>query len=168
VIVAVKSHRTEVAGAHLVLEDADLSTWFDQHGVPTKTTGDVRAAAWRKLLGNVAGNTLTAICRTRFGALMSVQEIPPVMRAAVAETAAVARAEGVAVQDDDIDAVVEMLVGMPAEKTTSMLQDLEAGRSIEIDVITGVVVRKADQHGIDVPTVRTLDAILRVLSPKSR
>ena len=60
-----------------------------------------------------------------------------------------------------------MLLSMPAEKTTSTLQDLEAGRPFETDGITGVVIRKAAYHGIDVPTVRALDAMLRAISPRA-
>jgi 2-dehydropantoate 2-reductase len=150
-----------------MLDDTELAGWFDRHGVSVKVTDDVRAAAWRKLLANVVGNSLTAITRARFGSVFAVPEIHAVARAAVAETAAVARAEGIALDDADLDAVVGFLSGMPAEKTTSTLQDLEAGRPFETDAITGVVVRKAAEHGIDVPTVRTFDALLRVISPES-
>jgi 2-dehydropantoate 2-reductase len=157
--------RTEFPGAHLVLEDADLAAWLERHGIATKVIDDVRVAAWRKLLGNVAGNSLTAIGRARFGAVFEHPEVREVARAAIAETAAVARAEGIPIDTSDTEAVVELLVGMPAEKTTSTLQDLEAGRSFETDALTGVVVRKAVDHGLEVPTVRALDALLRVISP---
>lgn len=158
--------RTEFPGAHLVMEDAGLATWFEQHGVPVKVTDDVRAAAWRKLLVNVAGNSLTAICRARFGRVFEVPQVWSVARAAVVETAAVARAEGVSIDEHDVEDVIELLGSMPAEKTTSTLQDLEAERPFETDAITGVVVRLATEHGIDVPTVRALDAMLRVISPR--
>lgn len=159
--------RTELAGAHLVVEDADLAAWFARHGVATEITADVRVASWRKLLGNVAGNSLTAITGSRFGALLAVPEIHAVARAAIAETAAVARAEGIALDDQDVEAVVHTILGMPPDKTTSTLQDLEAGRPFETDGITGVVVRKAAVHDVDVPTVRTLDALLRARSPRT-
>lgn len=157
--------RTEFPGAHLVVEDGRLAAWLERHGVMTTVVDDVGVAAWRKLLGNVAGNSLSAITRSRFGALFAHPEAQDVARAAILETAAVARAEGIALGDDDVDAVVSMLLAMPAEKTTSTLQDLEAGRPFETDGITGVVVRTAATHGIDVPTVRALDALLRVISP---
>ncbi len=138
-----------------------------RHGVATEITADVRAASWRKLLGNVAGNSLTAITGSRFGALLAIPEIHSVARAAITETAAVARAEGVVLDDRDVEMVVHTILDMPPEKTTSTLQDLQAGRPFETDGITGVVVRKAEAHDIDVPTVRTLDALLRVRSPRA-
>lgn len=159
--------RTELPGAHLVVDDADLVAWFTRHGVPTEITADVRVAAWRKLLGNVVGNSLTAITGSRFGALFAVPEIRTVARAAIAETAAVARAEGIVLDDRDVETVVHMILDMPPDKTTSTLQDLEAGRPFETDAITGVVVRKAAAHDIDVPIVRTLDALLRARSPRA-
>lgn len=160
--------RTEFPGAHLVVADVGLAAWFDGHGVPTTVTDDIRLAAWRKLLGNVAGNSLTAITRSRFGGTFGHPEVQDVARAAIRETAAVGRATGVALDEHDVDAVLAMLLGMPDDKTTSTLQDLEAGRPFETDGITGVVVRTAAAHGIDVPTVRTLDALLRAISPTDR
>ena len=97
--------------------------------------------------------------------MFETPEIWSVARAAVAETAAVAHAEGVASTSTTSTRRSELLGSMPAEKTTSTLQDLEAGRPFETDAITGVVVRLATEHGIDVPTVRALDAMLRVISP---
>ncbi|HEX6312847.1 MAG TPA: 2-dehydropantoate 2-reductase [Acidimicrobiia bacterium] len=157
--------RNEQAGGHLVVEDGGLAAWFDAHGVAARTTPDVYDAAWRKLLVNVAGNSLTAILRARMGSVFAVPEIDDVARAALTETAAVARAEGAAVTDDDVAAALRLLHGLPPDKTTSTLQDLEAGRPFEVDAITGVVVRRALDHGLDVPTVRTLDALLRAISP---
>ena len=77
---------------------------------------------------------------------------------------AVANAQNVALTDADVEKSVALLRSMPPDKTTSTLQDLEAGRTLEVE-LTGVVVRKADEHGIPVPTVRTIDAMLRVISP---
>jgi 2-dehydropantoate 2-reductase len=156
--------RHEFPGGHLVVDDEALASWFDRHGLPAKMTDDVRAALWRKLLVNVVGNGLTAVTRHRFGRIFATPEIEPVARAALAETAAVARAEGVELDDSDIDASLSMLGSMPAEKTSSTLQDLEAGRALEVE-LTGSVVRLAEAHGIETPTVRTLDALLRVISP---
>ncbi|MGH9030996.1 MAG: ketopantoate reductase family protein [Acidimicrobiia bacterium] len=134
--------RNEHAGGHLVVEDAELAGWLDAHGVATRTTPDVHYAAWRKLLVNVVGNSLTTILRARMGSVFRTPEIDGVARTALEETAAVARAEGVLVTDEDIAAALRLLHGLPPEKTTSTLQDLEAGRPFEVDAITGVVVRK--------------------------
>jgi 2-dehydropantoate 2-reductase len=156
--------RNEQPGSHLLLDDAKLADWFTAHGVATRVVDDLRLAAWRKLLVNAVGNSVTAITRLRFGALRSVEEIRDVMRAGLDEVRAVGNAEGVALTDADVEAAMALFEGLPDEKTTSTLQDVEAGRPLEVDALTGVVVRKAASHGIPVPTIAVLDAVLRALS----
>lgn len=148
----------------LVCEDADASEWLTAHGVPCRHVPDVRPAQWRKLMGNVVENSLTAILHSRVGPIHACRSLDPVIDAALAEVVAVARAEGVALDDDLVEQVHAGLRSLPPDNGTSMLWDLEAGRPLEVDAITGVVVRKGDGHGVPVPTVRTLDALLRFLS----
>ena len=157
--------RNEMAGGSLTIGDADAAEWLTGHGVPTTFTDDIELTMWRKLLANAVGNSLTAILRTRFGPLRAVPEIEDVARAAVTEVVAVGRAAGVALGPADVDATLAAFVALPEDKTTSMLQDLEAGRPLEVDGLTGVVVRRAAAHGVDVPTIRTFDAFLRFVSP---
>jgi 2-dehydropantoate 2-reductase len=157
--------RNEQTGSHLVLDDEPLAEWFTAHGVTARLVDDFRLAAWRKLLVNAVGNSVTAITRRRFGPLRSVGELRGVMRAGLDEVRAVGNAEGVALTDADVDAAMALFDGLPDDKTTSTLQDVEAGRSLEVDALTGVVVRRAAAHGIRVPTVTVLDALLRAVSP---
>jgi 2-dehydropantoate 2-reductase len=157
--------RNEQPGSHLLLDDAPLADWFAAHGVASRVVDDLRLAAWRKLLVNAVGNSVTAITRRRFGPLWSVEEMRDVMRTGLDEVRAVGDAEGVGLTDADVDAAMALFEGLPDEKTTSTLQDIEAGRPLEVDALTGVVVRKAAAHGIPVPTIATLDAMLRAVSP---
>jgi 2-dehydropantoate 2-reductase len=157
--------RNEQPGSHLLLDDAALADGFTAHGVAARVVDDLRLAAWRKLLVNAVGNSITAITRRRFGTLRSVKEMRDVMRAGLDEVRAVGDAEDVGLTDADVDAAMALFDGLPDEKTTSTLQDVEAGRPLEVDALTGVVVRKAAAHGIPVPTIAALDAMLRVVSP---
>jgi 2-dehydropantoate 2-reductase len=157
--------RNEQPGSHLLVADEQLAEWFTLHGVPTRRVDDYQLAAWRKLLVNAVGNSVTAITRRRFGALRSVGEMRDVMRAGLDDVRAVANAEGVELTDSDVEAAMALFDGLPDDKTTSTLQDVEAGRPLEVEALTGVVVRRAEAHGIRVPTITALDAILRAVSP---
>ena len=64
---------------------------------------------------------------------------------------AVGRAEGVNINEEDRDEIIEMLVNFPPDKKMSMLQDYEAGRPIEIDEYAGEVVKLGRKHGIPTP-----------------
>ena len=67
------------------------------------------------------------------------------------EAVAVGRAEGVALPDGEGERVVQIFDKLPAEMKASMLLDLEAGKRLELDWLSGAVVRLAAKHGIDAP-----------------
>jgi len=50
---------------------------------------------------------------------------------------------------------------------TSMLQDLEAGKPLELDCLSGAVIELADRFGVDVPHVRTVHACAKLLAARS-
>jgi 2-dehydropantoate 2-reductase len=80
--------------------------------------------------------------------------------AMVGEVAAVARAEGAAVEAMNANDVVALFDGIPAGMKSSMQRDAETGRRLELDAIGGAVVRGADRHGIPVPvTSRYVDEL---------
>jgi 2-dehydropantoate 2-reductase len=83
--------------------------------------------------------------------------------AAVRETAAVASAEGAAI---DVAAIErELLEEAHPELLSSMARDVEAGRPPELDAIGGAVLRAADRHGIATPAVARLVAAVEARLP---
>lgn len=80
------------------------------------------------------------------------------LTAVIAEAAAVARAEGAAVDEAE---VLRAFDALPEGMQSSMQRDAVAGRPLEVDAIGGAVVRAADRHGIAVPVTRALVAQLR-------
>ena len=67
------------------------------------------------------------------------------------ETAAVARAYGVKLEPDIVDRSLSIVDEMAAESVPSTLLDLRAGRRLEIEHLSGAVVRLGNLLGIDVP-----------------
>ncbi|MFB6131623.1 MAG: ketopantoate reductase family protein [Salinigranum sp.] len=133
---------------------------FREAGVETTVAGDVRVPLWEKLAVNAAINPTTALARVDNGALASPAAsdlVEPVTR----ETAAVARAEGVDLTDDDAIEAVRRVASATARNHSSMRQDVTAGRRTEIDAITGYVVDRAGRRGVAVPVNRTLFALVR-------
>jgi 2-dehydropantoate 2-reductase len=126
-------------------------------------TADFTTAAWRKLLRNATGNTITALTGGRMG-IFREPRIRELGREVLAEVLAVARAEGAQLGDDEVEQVLEAFAAMPADSGTSMLYDRLSGRPLEYDALTGAVVRAAERHGIDVPLNRALLALLATLS----
>ena len=120
----------------------------------------IRRRLWRKLAANAAINPTTALARVENGALgdpPGSDLVEPIAR----EVAATARASGVDLDADETAAAVTEVVDATAANESSMHRDVARGRRTEIDVINGYVVEQAREHGIDVPTNRTLRTLIR-------
>ncbi|GAB3689486.1 2-dehydropantoate 2-reductase [Salinarchaeum chitinilyticum] len=115
---------------------------------------------WLKLAVNAGINPVTALARVQNGALARGDAGDTAERAAI-EVARVARASGIDLDDAEVVAELEAVIEATADNRSSMLQDVEAGRRTEIDAIAGTVIDRADEHGVSVPTVRTLASLVR-------
>ncbi|MBV8750301.1 MAG: 2-dehydropantoate 2-reductase [Candidatus Eremiobacteraeota bacterium] len=125
---------------------------FRAGGLKAPVEENVRADVWTKLLGNVCFNPLSALTRSTLGELAADEELAPTVRAMMHETLAVAGALGITV-DVSIERRIDGARRVGDHKT-STLQDVEAGRPLEVDCIIGAVVELGDLLGIDVSTTR--------------
>lgn len=119
----------------------------------------IRDEIWVKLWGNLAFNPISALT----GATLDVVTADPgqrgVARAMMLEAQTVGERLGVRF-GIDVDKRIAGAAEVGAHKT-SMLQDLERGRPMEIDALLGVVVELAELVGVEVPTCRTVLALVR-------
>ena len=136
-------------------------------GIRVRGTDDFATEAWRKLLANLLGNPITAITLRRMD-VMHDPGIPELARRILDEAVAVARAEGVHFSDDEVAQVLEGIARLPGDIGSSMLFDRQAGRPMEHQFLTGEVVRRGAEHGIDVPVNSTLLALLDAIDVTSR
>jgi 2-dehydropantoate 2-reductase len=132
---------------------------FRDAEIETVVADDMARRRWEKLAINAAINPVTALARVKNGAVVE-EPLWSVARAAARETAAVARATGVALADETAVSRVRTVAESTAENRSSMLQDVDAGRETEIDAINGAVVEQADQYGESVPTNRLLTRLV--------
>lgn len=110
---------------------------------------DFTTVAWRKLLQNaVAG--LMVLAGRRAG-MFSREDITAVALAYLRECLSVARAEGAKLSDSVPQEIVEVFHRAPADLSTSILIDREAGLPLEWDIRNGVVQRRARRHAIPTP-----------------
>jgi 2-dehydropantoate 2-reductase len=138
-----------------------ISDAFAAGGLKAPVEARLRDQIWLKLVGNVAFNPITALTGAALGELGAVPEMPDLLRAIFAECAAVAGLLGISFPVS-LDRRLEAGLAVGDHKT-SMLQDLEAGRRLELDCMTGAVVELAGRLGIDVPHVRTVHACAKLL-----
>ena len=122
----------------------------------------IRQELWVKLMGNAVFNPLSVLTRATLGAMAESPVLAPVARAAMEEVDAVAGRLGIEIPVS-IDQRIRGAARVGDHKT-SMLQDLDAGRPLEIDAITGSVVELAGRLGVPVPHLETIYASVKVLA----
>jgi 2-dehydropantoate 2-reductase len=138
-----------------------ISEAFAAGGLKAPVETRLRDQIWLKLVGNVAFNPVTALTRATLGELGSVREMRDLLRAIFAECAMVADRLEIRFPVS-LDRRLEAGIAVGDHKT-SMLQDLEAGKRLELDCMTGAVAELAERLGVDVPHVRTIHACAKLL-----
>ena len=133
-------------------------------GLRAPLRGRIRREIWLKLWGNVALNPLSALTRATLAEICAQPATRAFARAVMAEVEAVAAALGERMAVD-VEARLAGAGGVGAHKT-SMLQDLEAGRPMEVEALTGAVVELARLTGVATPSLDALDGMIRLLAAR--
>jgi 2-dehydropantoate 2-reductase len=126
-------------------------------------SADFTTLLWRKLLINAVANPLTALTRQRQTVLRR-DDMRALSRAILDEAVAVARADGARLAADEAERILATMLTYPAEAGTSMYFDHLAGRPLEIEALTGAIVRAGERHAIATPLNRALLTLLRAIS----
>lgn len=108
-----------------------LATLLSDSGIPSKVNEDIRAAIWLKFVNSLCWNPVAALTLARVGAISDAAG--GVVRTMMAEADALAAALGVTVRQPP-EKRIALTASAPMHKM-SMLQDLEAGRPLELDVL---------------------------------
>jgi 2-dehydropantoate 2-reductase len=138
---------------------------FAKGALKAPTAKDLGDQIWLKLVGNVAFNPISALTRATLGELGSRADVVDVVRAIFDECALVAEHLDVRFR---VSLDRRMQAGFAVgDHKTSMLQDLEAGKPLELDCLSGAVIELAERFGVDVPHVRTVHACAKLLGLRS-
>ncbi|MEP7023385.1 MAG: 2-dehydropantoate 2-reductase [Actinomycetota bacterium] len=138
-----------------------ISAAFGAGGLRAPVEAKLRDQIWLKLVGNVAFNPITALTGATLGELGTLPEMRELLVAVFAECAAVAGQLGISFPVS-LERRLEAGLAVGNHKT-SMLQDLEAGKQLELDCMTGAIVELAGRLGIAVPHVQTVHACAKLL-----
>jgi 2-dehydropantoate 2-reductase len=129
-------------------------------GFKAPVQAKLRNEIWLKLVGNATLNPVSALTGTTLAQMLRSDGGRRLLRSLMEEVAAVARALGVELPVG-IDRRLEGAAAV-GEHKTSMLQDLEAGKPLEIDALLGAVIELADGAGVAVPGLRTVYELVKV------
>jgi 2-dehydropantoate 2-reductase len=130
---------------------------FEAARVPVEAVPEFEREVWRKALVNAAINPVSAARGVPNGELLSEPARTQALQL-LGEALAVARAAGFDFSSEEVTRDFERIARATAANRSSMLQDLDRGRSTEIDAISGEILREAARHGLDLPATRAIVA----------
>jgi len=137
-----------------------LEQAFTEAGIPTRVTDDIHYELWRKLVINNDVNPLSALTYLDTYKLTHHPEFGKMVYGMMAETVQASKADGVNLTERDLDEMFDLISSFNAIKT-SMLVDQEKGRPLELDSISGAVLRRCQSLGIEAPYTHTVHALLQ-------
>ncbi|MBW1771542.1 MAG: ketopantoate reductase family protein [Deltaproteobacteria bacterium] len=141
----------------------DLQDFFDGAGIPWQTPDDMVRILWWKFMVNVGMNPVSVLMRANYGVFQTSGETRALMGAAMKEVIALAEAARVNLSEKDIEDWYTVMEGLSPHGKTSMLQDIEAGRKTEIEMLGGKVTELGRRYGIPTPVNEALLTIIKVL-----
>lgn len=133
---------------------AEAGAILERSGLKVEVLPDLRPAQWSKLVFNATVNAVAALTGLPHDHHFADRERPTdlghLVHELVEEGKRVAAAAGVELHDDPWEMNV-LATRRGSAHYPSMLEDVEARRATEVDLITGSLVREAERHGVPVP-----------------
>lgn len=157
-----------VAGRRLILGDAvpgsgltgPLATALTAAGFETEGSARIHGDVWFKLWGNLTMNPVSVLTGATMDRILDDELIANFVRSAMAEAARIGEAIGCPICAD-VDERIAVTRALGATRT-SMLQDAEAGRSIELDPLVTAVQQLARRFSLPTPAIDTLLGLTRL------
>jgi 2-dehydropantoate 2-reductase len=170
IVIDQPGHLRHTAAQQLVFGERDGSrsarlVAFEEAGVragfQAKASTTVEADLWTKFVRLSTWSGMTTVTRSPMGIVRDNAELFAMMMAAIDETIAVGRARGIQFAPSLMDDTLALIRNFPASSKSSMLEDLERGRRLELPWLSGAVVRLGKEAGVPTPTHQFITAVLQ-------
>jgi len=140
---------------------------FQQSGISHEVSTDITRVLWEKFLFIAGVGGVTALARSDIGPLLASLEGRTLLTTSCAEIVTVAQAAGAPLRAHAVDAVIAQAATLPPQWRSSMARDLEDGRRLEVEALSGAVVRRGMRHGVPTPVHQTIAACLSIHQPRA-
>jgi 2-dehydropantoate 2-reductase len=139
-----------------------ISGLFEEAGFKSRVLDDIRSEIWLKLWGNLTFNPISALTHSTLVDICRFPLTRGLAATMMTEAQQVAERLGAHFRVS----MERRIAGAESvgKHKTSMLQDVEAGKPLEVDGMLGVVVELAEMTGVEVPTLRALHACVGLLN----
>ena len=129
-------------------------------GFQAKASEDVEADLWTKFVRLATWSGMTTVTRSPMGVVRDTPATFQLMLNAIEEVIAVGRARGVNLPADLMETTLVMIKNFPAASKSSMLEDFERGRRLELPWLSGAVVRLGKEVAVPTPIHGFITAVL--------
>ena len=129
-------------------------------GIQARLSEQIEADIWAKFVWLSVFSGVTAVTRLPVGPIRDDLDLMAMCQAAAMETMAVAHAKGIALTTRVYDDMVAGFQALPPQAKSSMLEDLERGRPLELPWLSGAVVRIGSELDVPTPTHRFMATVL--------
>jgi len=129
-------------------------------GFQSTLSSDINVDIWTKFVRLSVLSGLTTVTRSPLGVVCNDPQLFAMLKDAVREAMTVARAKGINVPATSVDDVAAAYTALPPQTKSSMLEDLERGRRLELPWLSGALVRIAREVGVETPIHRFITAVL--------
>ena len=129
-------------------------------GFQAKASSDVEADLWVKFVRLATWSGMTTVTRSPMGLVRDDPSLYAMMMRAIDEVIAVGKARGITFPPDLMDGTLALIKNFPASSKSSMLEDLERGRRLELPWLSGAVVRLGKEVGVPTPTHEFITTVL--------
>ncbi len=133
---------------------------INEAGSSAPATDDIERDLWSKFVLFSAVSGVTAAARCTIGDIVGNDHLTGLFQAIISETANLARARGVSLSDTIETDIWTAAKALPANMRASTAIDLENGRPLEIEWISGAVARLSEESGLQAPVNKTVYALL--------
>jgi 2-dehydropantoate 2-reductase len=140
----------------------ELAGFLTRGGMNTIALPDARGAQWTKLIFNAATNPVGALTRLHHGAASRFPPTGELFEALIGEGEAVAEAMGIELHANPRDLVAKG-ANAPGKHNASMLQDVLASRTTEVDFMNGAIVKWGKKYGVPTPLNQAMWALIKGL-----
>lgn len=134
---------------------------FDATGIPYEIPADMLRVMWWKFMANVGINQPSALLGAPYHVFQEMNEAKLLMENILKEVIQLANAAGVHLSVDDIPEFHRIIATFSPQGKTSMLQDMEAGRKTEVEMLAGTVVELGKRYGVPTPLNEMLCYMLK-------
>jgi len=143
-----------------------IQALFDKAGINYETPPDMMRVMWWKFMINVGINQASAVLRAPFLVFQTSEEARNLMESAMLEVIMLSEKAGANLTHEDIERFNKILLDMNPQGKTSMLQDVEARRKTEVEMLAGKVIALGRQYNVSTPVNQRLFDLIKEIEEK--